>query len=375
MAVHSLHDQFTEMHRNIALGDRALVAIAAHVEVRSVLRASKELRAHGLDDVLIGSYARRVSNWPGKDVDVLGRLMAETVDTLSPGTAYGMFGLALQPFADQGRLVPQPRSYKVEFGPGRYPSAQFIRNAAEEYGWGASRVARAIAGLDQLGFEFSVDVVPAVLWDDHYGIPEIGLIAQTGERYRTGRWRLTSPVKLTEQTQLRNRLPLVAGVGGFVRTVKAVKQVKSHHLASAKPSALYHEFILHEGFGDGAIDGESWADLTSSAFNYISRRLSDANTRPVCDPILNSPYDPAPTVGELNEAGKIFDELARRARHALIADRCQAAIEWRYVFGGNGKLDQVFPLPPGCRSTGFEMGAAAANVATGGTGERSFGDR
>lgn len=362
------------MHRNVALGDRALVAIAAHVEVRAVLRASAELRAHGLDDVLIGSYARRVSNWPGKDVDVLGRLMEETVNTLFPDTAYGMFGRALQPFADQGRLVPQPRSFKVEFGPGRYPSAQFIRTAAQEYGWGAARVARAIAGLDRLGFEFSVDVVPAVRWDDHYGIPEVGLMVQTGERYRTGRWRLTSPVKLTEETQLRNRRPLVAGVGGFVRTVKAVKQVKSHHLAGTKPSALYHEFILHEGFDDGAVDGESWADLTSSALSYISGRLSDANARPVCDPILNSPYDPAPTAGELNEAGKVFDELARRARFALIADRCQAAIEWRYVFGGNGKLDRVFPLPAGCRSTGVEMGAAAANVATGGTGERSFGD-
>lgn len=57
------------MQQNIALGDRAIVVIAAHVEVRSVLRASGELLAHGLDDVLIGSYARRVMNWPGKDVD------------------------------------------------------------------------------------------------------------------------------------------------------------------------------------------------------------------------------------------------------------------------------------------------------------------
>lgn len=375
MAVHALHHQFTTMHRNIALGDRALVAIAAHIEVRSVLRTSDELQAHGLDDVLIGSYARKVSNWPGKDVDVLGRLMDETVDTLAPDTGYAMFGRALQSFADQGRLVPQPRSFKVEFGPGRYPSPQVIHDAASDFGWRSAQVARAIAGLSRLEFEFSVDVVPAVRWDDYYGIPEIGLNTQTGERTLTGQWRKTSPVELTERTQLRNRHPQVAGVGGFVRTVKTLKQVKSHHLAASKPSALYYEFILHEGFADGTIYGDSWADLTASALSYISGRLDDVHSRPVCDPILASPYDPAPTVEQLNEAGKVFDELARRGRRAISADRCQAAIEWRYVFGGNGKFDWVFPLPPGCRSTGVEMGAAAANVATGGTGERSFGGR
>lgn len=363
------------MHHNIALGDRALVAIAAHVEVRSVLRASTDLQSHGLDDVLIGSYARRVSNWPGKDVDVFGRLMKETVESLSPDAAYGMFGRALQTFADQGRLVPQPRSFKIEFGPGRYPSAQFLRDAAQEYGWGAARVARAIAGLDRLEFKFSVDVVPAVRWDDHYGIPEVGLMLQTGERYRTGQWRQTSPVKLTEETQLRNRRPLVAGVGGFVRTVKEIKQAKSHHLDGIKPSALYHEFILHEGFRGGAIDGDTWADLTASALTFIAGRLSVAHSQPVCDPILGTPYEPLPTATDLDEVRRVFDDLARRAQSAVLANsQCQAAIEWRCIFGGNGKLDRVFRLPPGCRETGVVMGTAAANLATGGTGERSFGD-
>ena len=372
MAVHDLHEQFLAMHRNVALGDRALVAVAAHIEVRSVLRTSHELRDHGLDDVLIGSYARRVSIWPGKDVDVFGRLMNESVNTLGPETGYAMFGRALQPFADQGRLVPQPRSFKVEYGPGRYPSPQVIRDAAPEFGWEADRVARAIASLAGLAFEFSVDVVPAVTWDSHFGIPEVGVTPQ-GEIFRTDQWRKTSPVKLTEETRLRNRYPQVAGVGGFVRTVKTVRQVKSHHLTGRKPSALYYEFILHEGFREGAIDGDCWADLTANALSYIAGRLGDVQSRPVCDPILGSLYDPAPGVSDLHEAQAAFDELSRRARRALSADRCQAAIEWRYVCGGNGKVDQVFPLPPGCRSTGVAMGAAASNAATGGTEERSFG--
>lgn len=60
MAINPLHHEFIIKQRNIALGDRALVAIAAQVEVRSVLRAAPLVVAHRLDDVLIGSYARRV---------------------------------------------------------------------------------------------------------------------------------------------------------------------------------------------------------------------------------------------------------------------------------------------------------------------------
>jgi hypothetical protein len=72
----------------------------------------------------------------------------------------------------------------------------------------------------------------------------------------------------------------------------------------------------------------------------------------------------------------VFDTLARGAARAVSAStRCQAAIEWRQIFGGNGQWDHVFPLPPGCRGTGTTMGAAVANIAVGGTAERSFGDR
>lgn len=107
MASNPLHPEFIIKQRRIALGDRALVAIAAHVEVRSVLRAAAQLVAHGLDDILIGSYARRVSIRPGKDVDVFGRLMADTIETLGPELAYQLFLDALRPYADQGRLTPR----------------------------------------------------------------------------------------------------------------------------------------------------------------------------------------------------------------------------------------------------------------------------
>lgn len=376
MAEHDLNDEFLTTQQRISLGDRALIAIAAHVEVRSVLRADPQLRGHGLDDILIGSYARRVSIWPGKDVDVFGRLTYDDVGTITPDGAYGMFGAALQPFADQGRLTPQPRSYKVDYRPGRVPGEQFLRSAAAEYGWARQRVDRVVRELDQLAFEFSVDIVPAVGWGDHYGIPEVGRNVATGERYRTGNWRLTDPVELTRLTRVRNRAPRIGGAGAYVRTVKAIKQVKAHHLPETKPSALFCEFILHDGFTEGAIAGASWADITASALAYISTRLHTIGERPVCDPVLHEEYQPAPASGDLAASTTAFDDFARTAQRAVRAStRCQAAIEWRQVFGGNEQRDHVFPLPPGCRGTGAAMGAAAANLAAGGTAERSFGDR
>jgi hypothetical protein len=362
------------MHSNISLGDRALVAIAAHVEVRSVLNASDELRTHGLDDVLIGSYARRVSIWPGKDVDVFGRLTAHTTDSIDPGAGYRMFGRALRPFDEQGRLAPQPRSYKVEFGPGRYPSSTAIRAAASEYEWRPSRVERVIGSLGKLRFAFSVDVVPAVACGEHDAIPELGPADAWGIRQRTGRWCTTDPVALNDLTVVRNRDPRIAGVGVFVRLVKEIKQIKTVHLPDVKPAALFYEFVLHEGFEAGEITGASWADLTSSALSYIATRLATVEADPVCDPVLHESYRPVPPHGDVDRARDAFDRLARSARHAVTTDqRCQAAVEWRQVFGGNRQHDAVFPLPAGCRATGHAMGAAAANTAVGGTAERSFG--
>jgi len=364
------------MHRTIALGDRALIAIAAHVEVRTELRRSRALMRRDLRDVLIGSYARKVAIWPGKDVDVFSRLMGETVESISPDHAYELFGTALRSFDAQGRLVPQPRSYKVEFGPGRYPSVEAFNAAARDREWDQTRVSRVIAKLDRLEFEFAVDVVPAVRWDDRYGIPQTARVGPDRARHRTGAWHLTDPVSLTDETWARNEKPRVAGVGAFVRTVKMLKQIKAHHLRDTKPSGLYYEFALHEGFVSGEIDGESWADIAASALTYVATRLQRVDADPVCDPALNLAYQPAPSHADLAHPQNLFDGLARRARRAISTERrCQAAIEWRHIFGSNAEHDHVFRLPAGCRETGHEMGAAAANVATGGTAERSFGDR
>ena len=350
--------------------------MAAHLEVRSVLRANLRLRDLGLQDVLIGSYARMVTIWPGKDVDVFGRLMKQTTNTLDPATAYQAFEQSLSHYACQGRLTKQPRSLKVAFGPGYPPSTRAIHAAADERDWTRADTERLVRDRNRIPFGFAVDVVPAVQDGSHYGIPDLDHAG--GQRYLSGGWKRTNPVAVTELTQKLNKTPLIGGVGAFVPVIKTVKQVQEQHLGDIKPSALYYEFILHEGFRSRCISGDSWAGITESALRYIANRLGEAGRDPVCDPVLGVYYEPQPSYQELAHVQSKFENLARKSQQAITtSDRCQAAVYWRAVLGQNGRSPyfDVFPLPNGCRSDGVLMGVATANVSTGGTQERSFGTR
>ncbi len=368
-----LTEEFLETHQRINLGDRRRIAIAAHFEVRSILQTDPALRSRELSDVLIGSYARRVSIYPGKDVDVFGRLLAHTIDSITPTDAYALFRTALAAYARADRLTEQPRSLKVDFGPDRVPSETSIQAAGREYEWAKVDVDRLVANAAEVAFEFSVDVVPAVAWGDHYGIPELS-ISPEGTRIMAGTWQQTNPVELTEQTRQRNQEPEIGGLGAFVRCVKTIKQIKSHHLSDVKPSSLFYEFILHEGFENGAIDGDSWAEITASTLDFIARRMGTVTTQPVCDPVLGIPYQPLPTDGSLETCRHLFDDLGAKAAFAAsTTDRCQAAINWRTIFGANPKHSVLFPLPPGCRGSGVAQGAVGTNLSSGGTEERSFG--
>lgn len=376
MATHAFPSEFLKAHQRISLGDRRRIAIAAHYEVRSVLRQSSELRRLGLDDVLVGSYARGVSIWPGKDVDVFGRLMNCSTSNISPSAAYWTFENSLAIYAREGRLTRQPRSLKVAFGPDRAPLPRFIREAAVQGRWTRQDTDRLVTNRDRIVFDFSVDVVPAVLCGSHYGIPDTSL-GPRGQWAMSGEWKRTDPVTLNRLTIERNEAPTVGGIGAFVRVVKTVKQVKSHHLPAAKPGGLFYEFILHEGFAGKGITGDSWADITASALGFVARRLQNATSNPVCDPVLNLSYEPAPRLVDLHHAQGLFDRLTRNARRAITTrERCQAAIEWRKVFGTNHDPHyppEVFPLPQGCQGDGRTMAPIAAGVSMGGTEERSFG--
>lgn len=375
MAIYDFNVEFGKAQTNMNLGDRRRIAIAAHVEVRAVLNANAALLDAGLADVLVGSYARSLSIWPGKDVDVFGRLSAHTVDTITPSAAYTLFETALSPFERQGRLTRQPRSLKVSFGREHPVSEASVRAAGAAEGWSPADIGELVRKAAAADFEFSVDVVPGVGWDPHYGIPEVD-IAQDGTRSLSQSWKLTDPVALNDATTERNREPTVSGQGAFVPTVKALKQIKSHHLPEVKPSFLFYEFILHEGFTNGGIVGESWADITASAVGHIANRLATVLIDPVLDPILGEPYAPAPDPSAVEASRLLWTDLAAKATFAVgTHERCQAAITWRQILGTNRGDRNVFPLPDGCRGSGVPQGAVAMNTSSGGTEERSFGRR
>lgn len=367
MALNDLTPEFRESQRRINLGERERVAKAAHLEVAEALRGDAALNERGLNPVLIGSYARDTSIWPGRDVDVFGRLERCDIGSIEPAIAYGLFRHALAVFGD--RVEEQPRSLKVNFGPGfGYPARRFLEAVEVD--------SATIQRIDRLDFGFSVDVVPAVHWDDrrNWAIPTRNLELWSAAPPRE-RWVKTNPEVLTELTTERNAAIRISGDGAYVPTVKALRQIKAHHLQRTKPSSLYYELILYEGFLSGAITGTSWADLTHSSLRFVVDRLRTAQSRPVQDPALAEPYHPAPSSAELSNAAATLETCAQQASEALMADRCRAAVLWRLVFGMNGHEghDSVFPVPEGCRADGTALVAIVSNPLRGGNSERGFG--
>jgi len=362
-----LHDEFKTAQQHINLNSRERVAIAAHLEVRAVLSASAALVGRGLDDVLIGSYPRHVTIWPGRDVDVFGKLTAETIDSISPAAAYQLF-LDVLTAAFGGRVEPQPRSVKVKYVGGFLPDLGFIRKAAELLGEEKSGQGEA--------FDFSVDVVPAVRSGDVWAIPQ-----SDPERWRrmaaAERWVRTDPEQLTSLTQQMNGGLKIDGQGAYVPTVKAVRQIRSWYLGKVKPGGLFFELIVYEGFDTGQITGSSWAEVTASALAYVAARLPTITVRPVCDPAMGQAYAPAPEPAALAQAALSFGGFAADAQRALTLDACPAAALWRRVFGENTHANgPVFPLPKNCREDGTIMPATVAANPLRGTNEaRGFGER
>lgn len=353
--IQTLTEQFRTAQTNIGLGARRKIAVAAHLEVRSALKLARALVDRGLVDVLIGSYPRRTGIWPGKDVDVFAKLTNESIDTIGPSEAYDLFYTVLDR-SFPGRVQPQDRSVKIEYRPSTLPGMTYIREAA-----------RLLEQPDTLGpsdgFEFSVDVVPAVHFGTVWGIPD-----RNRERWtRTAaaeRWVRTNPELLTELTQQLNGTVSIGGQGAYVPTVKTVRQIRRAHLGDAKPGGLYFELIVHEGFRLGQIKGESWAEITAATLRYVADRLLTVGAAPLCDPVLEQPFHPRPDPGAVVHAAGVFARLAADAEAALTRERCPAAAAWRQIFGSNTKVNgPVFELPAGCRSDGTVMPVFAGTQA------------
>ncbi len=187
----ALPAQFTDAKSNIEPKPADVAnAIRAHEQVRDALETSDELKAMGVDTVLIGSYARHVSIHRMKDVDVFSKL--PDADDVDPGELLDLVAAVLADVFDADDVERQDRSIKVDFP----------------------------------DYDLSVDAVPARPCGNHWEIPD-----------REGGWEETDPLKLAELTSQMN----AANDEQYVPTVKLIRQARRANLDDTPPGGLYLE--------------------------------------------------------------------------------------------------------------------------------------
>lgn len=334
-------DKFVENFNNALTrievsGARRKLAISAHTEIREVLLASELLKSWGLDTVLIGSYARETGVYPGKDVDVFGRLF-KLDTTIAPRTIYDAF-LDVLKKKYGNRAEPQNRSIKVKF------------NFDDE--------------------EFSVDSVPAVRLKQRWAIPSKDRAVWERD-WKTQGWCETDPEKLTELTRTRNATPRVGDRGAYVPTVKLIRQVRNHNLGELDPGGLFFELLTYWAFSKG-IKADNFAEILAYTLRLISNQLSRMPTDPLIDPVLDRPYEPTPKQADIGRAAVKFSELATRAERALSEETCPAAAIWRNIIGKNDR-GWCFTLPEGCDETGKKILPITSAGSRGSSESHGFG--
>lgn len=341
-----LRTQFSTALSNIEVnGAKRLRAIAAHEEIQEFLASDAQLREWGVNTRLIGSYSRQTGIYPGKDVDVFGRL-DNLNTTASPRDVYAAFERLLvgaYGHVDRGgRARPQDRSVKVDFSdPDDDPAGGF-----------------------------AVDAVPAVHDAERWGIP-------TKDRNQwsqsTGRWVVTDPERFGElATTLNSASPAVAAQFAYKPVVKLLRQARRVHLGERRPGGLYVEFAAYEVWNAAFVQVDEWDPLFAQTLRRVAQRFAEGPVRSLVDPGLGTNVNPPVSSDDYAHAAAEFDRLANLADAALAIDECQAAVKWREILGQNGR-GQVFPLPPGCDANGFRIGAIAAVASTGLNEARRFG--
>jgi hypothetical protein len=324
-----LSSQFDKALTKIEInGTKRARAVKAHLELRTVLESSLQLRKLGIETVLIGSYARETGIYPGRDVDVFVKLTL--LDTSAD--PHQVFDVVCKVLADAfgNRAEPQRRSIKVSF--------------------------------DFDGDGFAIDAVPAVRMGNRWALPNRDRDIWAD---REQRWIETDPEYLSMLTSERNKYPTVSGRGAYVPTVKLVRQTRSAHLGDAKPGGLYFELLTYWAF-QGGVDGGSQAEIFAKTLRSIATQLASGAV--VTDPALGQPYSPAPEWTEVESARSVFAALATEAEAALSANKCPAAAAWRRIIGTNGR-GACFPLPEGCDERGRAIAPAATAVAARGSRE------
>jgi hypothetical protein len=322
------NDALTAIEVNGKKRDRV---IGAHKEIRELLEADKELCKLGVDTILIGSYARHTGIYPGKDVDVFVKL-TKLDTTADPVTVFNAVKRVLTAKYGKG-AEPQRRAVKVSFGDDG----------------------------------FSVDAVPAVKLGGRWALPN-----HDPDKWGSPdeRWIETDPEKMSTLTEHRNKSPKVGERGAYVPTVKLMRQTRRQHLGDNKPGGLYFEILTYWAFKNGEIKGSSFAEIFASALRSVAAQL--AAKTPLVNPVLDTPYEPAPTYAERRTAASTFETLATKAEKALKEDKCPAAVLWREIIGQNDR-GECFPLPPGCDATGKAIGSISSVSARGSREAHGFG--
>jgi hypothetical protein len=309
----TLATQFQGALARINLSDsRVKKAKAAHEEVRAVLEADPGLKVHGVDTILIGSYARDMAIQPGRDVDVFSKL---------PN------------FADAPATLHEAL---------RSPLKMKYGNRLDDTGTHALTVS--------FGEDFSVDVVGAApAAGGHWRIPALD---DDGNRTK---WDESDPERLNDLAEKRNKDPKISGQGAYKPVVKMVRQIRRHHLKDARPGGLYFEMLTYWAFEAG-VNGDSFAELLARTLDHLALQLEAGGV--VLDPALDRPFEPPPTADQIENAARVMRVLATKALAALRMERCPAAAAWRAIFGQNDN-GWVFPLPEDCDETGKTRKASA----------------
>lgn len=342
--------EFGQAVRNVTVsGEKRNRAIAAHTEVRELLAADKELSEWGISSLLIGSYARETSRYPGKDVDVFLRFLNLSVRH-APEKIYNAveqvlvtrYGLKDQD--PSGRVTRQPRSLKIDFPDNEDPLSDN---------------------------DFHIDAVPAVPWQDNWGIPNRDRDEWDND---DSRWIKTNPVQFAEDTNTLATAgwsPTVGTTNAYRPIVRLLRQVRHEHFGKEKPGALFTEVAAYYAWKDKKVSGATWAELLVSTLEQVAQRFEQAAENGLPDPILRTPMKPALQSWEWTAASQGMDRLAEKGRKALDSDRCMAAKLWREILGTNDR-GQVLQLPDGCDAAGFPVGAVTAVAAVGSNQPRGF---
>lgn len=323
----TLRPQFEKALSNIQInGEKAKRAAEAHTEVRGVLEEDPLLLAWGVDTKLIGSYARQTGIYPGKDVDVFVKL-TNLDTTASPKDIFDAVWQVLD--AKYGsRAEPQDRSIKIDFP---HPP-----------------------GSDPIWTPFAVDAVPAVRDDQRWAIPARDRDLWSGD---PGQWVTTDPEyfgKLSSELNASPSSPAVGGRGAYIPVVKLMRQARRVHLGELRPGRLLIEFATYEAWSRGSVKGSEWETLFARTLRRVAVRLAAAPHKPIVDPALGTPVEPAVDAVSLLHAADQFRKLADiadQANHPQ-SNICRAAANWRQILGGNERAPYVFPLPPGCGPSG-----------------------